>query len=944
MKLIAKLALFFAILILPLYAYKVYLKADYTDFEVYYRAAQRVKTHAWNEIYNLNDGPSPFRYAPVWLPIFRPFAELSSIAARMTWYFLQYLWLCFGFHFLNQSIRLVLRPKKRIEAVGITGAAFFFVLRFCLDTFTIGQVSSLLLLGLTGGLYAWMIGRPLAAGTGLFFPALFKIGPGFLYGLFLSARKGDRIRAWITPVAWLLVLASVVQLWGFWHGFQASDLWTNWIKIVTHDSVYYDASHYGNQSIKGALLRFSKLGWLSTFQVSFIYIALTILGCSTVILFWLARRPQTPRARGLFFSLGLFPYLWFMPETFKYSMTVLAIPVAFLLADPQLRKNQLSLFSLILGYLTLSLPGKDIVGDLLFFGLQRQSIPLFTTLILALAVLREALRESIPSHLASTIQALISPPALGPWDSSWKPSSSEPQISVLIPLALDNQQQTSPELLNQTLTQSLHFFRSQQSSLWHQNFEIIVVPYGNRISRFHPHFKIVESLATTDFPEIRIIENDNQSSNEEWRGAVLRKAFLNSRGNILFFLNPELPCDPSFYAEAYSLISQGYDLIRANRRLDKTRFKVPVRYLSLVYARHRMGLFFNKIIQNSFWKFPSLTTDTHSGILVTTRKLAHQIFSLQSRADFLFDLELCLISRAHGAKEKDLPIRLFLSHEKTLTTIAYETLSILLGIPRLAWRYRKGCYHPIPPHSSKKWLITADDWGMSPGVNQGIIELSEAGIIKRTSAMAESAYLTERLPDLLKLVQKQKLEIGIHFNLTHEKKSPLCVLFRALRLEKHEFYEEVRKEFKKQIDLLRNAGIQPSYLDGHHHIHLVPGVIEAISDLLHESGIRQIRLLQDQTLWMSRRFPLLILSKLAESKIKKFGFESLPCFYPSLSHFRDPGLLRSALLQNATQQPTEVIVHPSAHDDLELLGIPDSYTAERVQELKALRMLRSFEN
>ena len=59
-----------ALITLPLYALKVAEKTDYTDFSVYYRAALRMKLGQWTQIYTLQDGASPFRYSPIFLPFF----------------------------------------------------------------------------------------------------------------------------------------------------------------------------------------------------------------------------------------------------------------------------------------------------------------------------------------------------------------------------------------------------------------------------------------------------------------------------------------------------------------------------------------------------------------------------------------------------------------------------------------------------------------------------------------------------------------------------------------------------------------------------------------------------------------------------------------------------------------------------------------------------------
>jgi hypothetical protein len=176
------LASLLALIVLPLYAFKVSVKADYTDFDVYFRAALRAKHQAWNQIYNLGDGASPFRYAPPLLILLRPLAELTKPHAQLFWYFMQFTAFALGFALLARALRRIL-PRGSREGGWILAVSLLFILRFCLDCFTIGQTSSLLFLSFCGGFYAYVSGRAGWLGFSLFWPAFFKIGPGFLFGL-----------------------------------------------------------------------------------------------------------------------------------------------------------------------------------------------------------------------------------------------------------------------------------------------------------------------------------------------------------------------------------------------------------------------------------------------------------------------------------------------------------------------------------------------------------------------------------------------------------------------------------------------------------------------------------------------------------------------------------------------------------------------------------------
>jgi predicted glycoside hydrolase/deacetylase ChbG (UPF0249 family) len=250
-------------------------------------------------------------------------------------------------------------------------------------------------------------------------------------------------------------------------------------------------------------------------------------------------------------------------------------------------------------------------------------------------------------------------------------------------------------------------------------------------------------------------------------------------------------------------------------------------------------------------------------------------------------------------------------------------------------RYRAGCYSP---RRARPQGITADDWGITPGVNHGILELARLGVVRRVSMMAHAGYLLEGLDELKAIPE---LSLGLHFDLTLGKSPPGRVLKHWLRArasggrELARLQEEARSELRAQLGVLRAAGVRPTHLDGHHHIHLVPGMLDALAPVIREAGIRQVRLPADPAL-LWRKPALWLLTRLAARDFRRLGFESLPCFYPQARHFGDQGRLRLELGRNPQ---AEVIVHPASENDLPRLSIPDSYTTGRVTEYRALRML-----
>ncbi len=897
--------------VLIIYAVKVYLKTDYTDFSVYYKAALRFSNQDFSQVYTLKDGASPFRYIPLSLLFFKPFSYFSYETAKMIWYFLQYAFFGLGFIFLYHALKLI--KKSYLDPLWVTTLTLCLTLRFCLDTFTIGQISSLMFLGFMMGLYGWMYSKPLIAGLGLAIPTALKIGPGYLFLLLTTFRRSKRLRAFLSP---LLVFAFLTLLFLMNYGFSTlSTLFQGWIHIIVNDSSYYDASHYGSQSLKSFLLREVHRGSINLYQATQIQILSTLMICSLVAWTWISRTAQSALGRGYFFSLGIFPYLWFMPETFKYGFTTLAIPIALLLSGIQKnKKNKLAISILTLVALTLSFAGKDLLPDFIFFGMQKFSIPFFSTLALGCVIWIQALSESQKRPILRLHDSVQ------PWDKIPLPNASlGHKATLLVPIPLSSETDFSPEDAA-TWTQRADTILSE---LFQKQYEILLIPYGNLVSEFHPNWcSFLDKIKKCT--QMKVISAIPSSS----RGSALRTGFLHSQADQIYFAHIEQPCDPKFYIEASRLIEQSYSLVLANRRLNSTRFFIPVRFLSQVYGRHQLGLMFNRLVRLIL---PISTTDTHSGTLAMSRKLALQVFALQSSTRFLFDLEILLTCQGHDLKQTELPVQLILNQEKKPRKIFSEALHIAYGLPQLAWRSYRGYYRPHP-HAGKYQSITADDWGLSPGVNQGILELAQMGIVKRVSLLATSPYLENGLEELKKI---KGIELGLHFNLTYETKyrTPSHFLFSWL---KHRNKEWLRSELTRQLNLLKKLDIQVAYLDGHHHIHLVPGVLPTLGELLQNARISYVRIPYDFRLWFSTKFPLNLLSILAQPNLKKFGLKTEKCFYPLGADFLDQGKLRRQLLGT---QSTEIIVHPAAVDDFKIYQIQDSYTSGRITEFRALKML-----
>ena len=244
----------------------------------------------------------------------------------------------------------------------------------------------------------------------------------------------------------------------------------------------------------------------------------------------------------------------------------------------------------------------------------------------------------------------------------------------------------------------------------------------------------------------------------------------------------------------------------------------------------------------------------------------------------------------------------------------------------------------------KNLLFTTDDWGISPGVNQGILELAQMGVVKRVSVLANGEYVAFKLDDLKKI---KYLEIGIHFNCTLGKANGelreivnsneflgLSGFLFSLFRKKRACLKEVTENLIWQLGLLRKYGIEPSYLDGHHHIHLLPGVFSAIIPVLKETKIKTIRTILDLRNLSLKKLILFMFSLRQKRKILFEGFETLPSYYPIILDITEHNFSKIS-------RPTEIIVHPASEMDFESLKISDCYRFGRVSEFNRLKELRS---
>jgi predicted glycoside hydrolase/deacetylase ChbG (UPF0249 family) len=149
--------------------------------------------------------------------------------------------------------------------------------------------------------------------------------------------------------------------------------------------------------------------------------------------------------------------------------------------------------------------------------------------------------------------------------------------------------------------------------------------------------------------------------------------------------------------------------------------------------------------------------------------------------------------------------------------------------------------------SFRNVVLCADDFGLSDGVSQGIVELAGTGRLSATGAMTNLPGWPRAAPSLRPL--KGRIGIGLHLNLTTG--SPLSRMphlapsgvfpplkeLLAKALKRSLPAKEIRDEIARQLDAFMEAhGEPPSFVDGHQHMHVLPVVRPALLQVLKERG------------------------------------------------------------------------------------------------------------
>lgn len=258
---------------------------------------------------------------------------------------------------------------------------------------------------------------------------------------------------------------------------------------------------------------------------------------------------------------------------------------------------------------------------------------------------------------------------------------------------------------------------------------------------------------------------------------------------------------------------------------------------------------------------------------------------------------------------------------------------------------------------TKCLIVNADDYGLTPGVAQGILQAHCEGIVTSATAMMNRPGIADALRQAR---QRPGLGLGVHLVFTAGRpvlppdKVPNLVdengfFWRSeawqARLAQIDL-DQLRAEWEAQLGLFRKLAGEPDHLDCHHFLHVYPPIFELYLSLAQQERL-PARVPFEVQEHMDNRTAALAADFGITPEVTEFILAadrrlltSHPVRHPD--HFigaffggaqiSQEHLL--SILEQLDEGITELMVHPGLFDDE--LQATSSYNRQREQEMHVL--------
>ncbi|MET0405967.1 MAG: ChbG/HpnK family deacetylase [Cystobacter sp.] len=157
---------------------------------------------------------------------------------------------------------------------------------------------------------------------------------------------------------------------------------------------------------------------------------------------------------------------------------------------------------------------------------------------------------------------------------------------------------------------------------------------------------------------------------------------------------------------------------------------------------------------------------------------------------------------------------------------------------------------PATHRAATRLVVNADDLGLHPSLDAGILRAHREGIVTSATVLARGPDA----PDAVARARDQGLALGVHLALCTRlapaapaERVPTLAPGGLLRAGWADFArawltgqvrrEEVERELSAQLARVRELGARVDHLDMHQHLHLLPGVRPLVEALARREGL-----------------------------------------------------------------------------------------------------------
>jgi predicted glycoside hydrolase/deacetylase ChbG (UPF0249 family) len=266
----------------------------------------------------------------------------------------------------------------------------------------------------------------------------------------------------------------------------------------------------------------------------------------------------------------------------------------------------------------------------------------------------------------------------------------------------------------------------------------------------------------------------------------------------------------------------------------------------------------------------------------------------------------------------------------------------------------------------RRLIINADDFGLTRGVNNAIVEANQNGVVTSATLMANSNAFADAAAQA-KQETSTPFSVGCHLVLVDGQPvlppvrvpsltkstndfrrgvGELALAARQGKLDPSELENEAVAQFRK----LWESGIRPSHFDTHKHAHLFPEILAPALRAACACGIVAVRnpfeprnsisfSLLAKYRSLIKRYVQVQLLRTTRSRwmqqVRKSGLKTPDGSFGIITTGDNDATLFRALLENMPEGTWELVCHPG-YNDADLDKVHTRLRASRVKELELL--------